>query len=89
MNNILIISLLLIAALLWLYIWKTNVLDFGKKPKSKPKRKPKRKPKAKVVKAEVKKKTKKKEEKEVLAKLKKNEYKNFTTIAKKKKERKL
>lgn len=35
MNNVLILVLLLVAALLWLYIWKTNVLDFGDKPKAK------------------------------------------------------
>ena len=36
MNNLLIFLLLLCAALVWAYIWKTNVFDFEtKKPKKK------------------------------------------------------
>ena len=42
MNNILVLVLLFCAALVWAYIWKSNVFDFEtKKPKKKKARKKK------------------------------------------------
>ncbi len=42
MNNILVLVLVSCAALVWAYIWKTNVFDFEpKKPKKKKARKKK------------------------------------------------